>query len=232
MGRLDIPGADPRLRALVARLGAEAGSRRYLEELRWPGGVICPRCDSGRIGFVETRSKHQCKDCAYQFRCTAGTVFHDSHVSIPKWLLAVGLMVSSKDGFPAVRLQRKIGGSYKTAWFVEHRIRAAMANALVDQEVPVAQARAAKHHARGGAGEQPVETLPELAPERVRTGLELINRVAGGAYHVRSPHHLSAYWAETRWRARHFGDASVFHATVAALLAAEPVRYDQLTRRR
>jgi transposase-like protein len=231
MDRLDVPGADPRLRLLVRRLGVEEGSRRYLEELRWPAGVVCPRCESERVGYIQSRRKYHCRDCRYQFRCTAGTVLHDSHLSIPKWLLAVGLMVGSDDGFPAHRLQQVIGGSYKTAWFVEHRIRAAMANALLDKRAPIAEAYARKapvEHLDGPSG----LPQPDPAPAPVRGGLELLSKVAGGAYNVRSTQYLSAYWAEARWRARHSGETSAFRNTVASLLGAEPLRYEQLTRRR
>ena len=118
-----LPAADPRLRELIEILGVEGGARAYLEELRWPDGVACVRCSSTRVGYLETREKHQCRGCGYQFRVTAGTVLHDSHAQPIKWLLAVQLMLESEDGFPANQLRSLIGGSYKTSWFVEHRIR-------------------------------------------------------------------------------------------------------------
>jgi len=121
---------DPRLEELVARLGVVPGARAYLEELRWPDGVTCVRCGSTRVTFLEARGKHACRDCRYQFRVTAGTVLHDSHVPAHKWLVAVALMLESAEGFPANQLYARIGGSYKTSWFVEHRVRAAMAQAL------------------------------------------------------------------------------------------------------
>ena len=127
-------GMDTQLDELIADQGVEAGARAYLEHLRWPDGVVCPRCDCRRVGFIETREKHQCSECAYQFRPTAGTVLHDSHISIAKWLLAVALMLESDRGYPANRLRGVLGGSYKSAWFVEHRIRAAMANALLEKQ--------------------------------------------------------------------------------------------------
>jgi len=126
---------DPRLDELVGNLGPAAGATAYLEELRWPDGVTCVRCTSLRVGFIKTRLKYGCRDCGYQFRVTAGTVLHDSHVPAYKWLLAVQLMLESVNGFPANRLYALIGGSYKTSWFVEHRVRAAMAQALLDDRV-------------------------------------------------------------------------------------------------
>ena len=116
---------DPRLVRLVERHGAD-GCRVYLEELRWPGGAECPRCASSRLGWLESREKYACRDCRYQFRVAARTVFHDSHLPLPKWFAAVALILESDAGLPASRLQQILGGSYKSAWFLEHRIRAAM----------------------------------------------------------------------------------------------------------
>ncbi len=121
---------DPRLCHLVERFGLPPASRAYIEELRWPEGTTCPRCHSHRVGALEARQKHYCRDCRYQFRVTSGTVFHNSHVALPKWLLAIQLMLDARDGFPAYRLWGVLGGSYKTSWFVEHRIRAAIAQAI------------------------------------------------------------------------------------------------------
>ena len=195
---------DPRLEELVDTLGSEAGAHAYLEELRWPDGVYCARCLSYRVVFLKTRSKHQCRDCGYQFRVTAGTVLHDSHVSASKWLLAVRLMLEAEEGFPANQLFASIGGSYKTSWFVEHRVRAAMAQALLE------------------APDQPAapDDLPDPA-----------ERTAGSAYRRPSVDHLHAYWAETRWRASQRNGQDAYRATVRALLAARPVTYRQLTSR-
>jgi hypothetical protein len=194
---------DPRLEELVARLGVVAGACAYLEELRWPDGVTCARCGSLRVTFLEARCKHACVDCRYQFRVTAGTVLHDSHVPAHKWLVAVGLMLSSPEGFPANQLYARIGGSYKTSWFVEHRVRAAMAQAL-----------------RGGRDSRTTPRAGGFGP-----------RAAGAAYHRPSLEHLEAYRAETRWRADHVDAENAFRSTVLALLDATPVSYRKLTRR-
>ena len=101
------------------------GCRLYLEHVRWPYGVECPRCSSSDVLWLDRRRRHHCRGCRYQFRVTARTVFHDSHLSLPKWFLAISLMLSSESGFSAAQLQRVLGGSYKSAWFLEHRIRSA-----------------------------------------------------------------------------------------------------------
>jgi transposase-like protein len=223
---------DPRLDELVELLGTDAGANAYLEELRWPDGVSCVRCRSFRVGFLKTRVKHVCRDCGYQFRVTAGTVLHDSHVPAYKWLLAVRLMLESGDGFPANRLYAVIGGSYKTSWFVEHRVRAAMAQALLDLDRKVMVALAAS--ADGTEGE-PHDGLPkadaEQAPEAAVSRLRLLEHLAGSAYRRPSLEHLDAYCAETRWRVDHNGAEDAYRLTVCALLTASPVPYHQLTRR-
>jgi transposase-like protein len=117
---------DPVLRRLVASLGHVEGSRTYLEQLRWPEGVRCPRCDNASVLRIRTRRKYDCASCKYQFRVTAGTRLHDSHVPGWKWLAAIDVMMRSPVPVPATRLQEILGGGYRTAWFLEHRIREAL----------------------------------------------------------------------------------------------------------
>ena len=123
--------------------GTEQRCRRYLEELRWPEGVTCPRCDCHSIGAIPARKRHYCRGCRHQFSVTSGTVFHKSHLPIWKWFLAVELLLRSDGGIPANQLVDLLGGSYKTAWFVEHRIRAAFVQA---GERPVDARAGAPYH--------------------------------------------------------------------------------------
>jgi transposase-like protein len=111
---------------LIDRFYGEDKCRANLEKLRWPDGVECQRCESKRIGRRENRHQYQCKSCRYQFSVTAGTIFHDSHLPLWKWFLAVYLIVESKKGISANQLKRTIGVTYKTAWYLCHRIRAAL----------------------------------------------------------------------------------------------------------
>ena len=105
----------------------EQECREFLADLRWPGGVECPRCsETSRLLWLESRSKWHCYSCRYQFSVTAGTLFHSSHLPVWKWFVAVHLMLAAPNGLSANELRRAIGGSYKTAWFAAHRIRAAM----------------------------------------------------------------------------------------------------------
>ena len=111
---------------LIDRFHSEDSCRARLEELRWPEGVECPRCDSKSVNRLEDRYQYQCRSCRYQFSVTAGTIFHDTHLPLWKWFLAVYLIVESKKGISANQLKRMIGVTYKTAWYLAHRIRDAL----------------------------------------------------------------------------------------------------------
>lgn len=111
---------------LIDRFHSEERCRAFLEELRWPGGARCPRCDSESLSEIKKRPQYDCNSCRYQFSVTAGTIFHDSHLPLWKWFLAVYLITESKKGISANQLKRTLGVSYKTAWYLSHRIRAAL----------------------------------------------------------------------------------------------------------
>jgi len=114
------------LPTLVAQFGSEDKCRAYLEALRWPDGVVCPRCGGKAISRIAKRGQFDCDSCRYQFSVTAGTTFHDSHLPLWKWFLAVYVIGESKKGISANQLKRMLGVSYKTAWYLSHRIRASM----------------------------------------------------------------------------------------------------------
>lgn len=104
--------------------------RELLERLRWPNGPICPRCQNPAPARLANSAKIlYCKECDYQFTVTANTIFHDSHLPLIKWLAAVYLICESRKGMSANQVKRTLGISYKTAWYLCHRIRAAMASA-------------------------------------------------------------------------------------------------------
>lgn len=102
--------------------------RELLTRLRWPEGVRCPRCNMAVVELETEKTLYYCKDCDYQFSVTAGTIFNDSHLPLTKWFIATLLLCEAKKGMSACQIQRTLGiGSYKTAWYLCHRIRAAMA---------------------------------------------------------------------------------------------------------
>jgi transposase-like protein len=120
---------DMNLIKLVNQFHSEEKSRAFLEEIRWPNGITCPRCGVKSISNIGTRRQFECNKCGYQFSATSGTIFHDSHLPLWKWLLATYTMIESKKGVSANQLKRMLGVSYKTSWYLCHRIRAAMAEA-------------------------------------------------------------------------------------------------------
>lgn len=134
----------------VAKVFAtEEACHNYLEAARWPKGIRCPQCGSDKIskftlkghayiskqgpmkGKTVTspdRFLYQCMEqtCKFQFTATVGTLFNDTHLPLNKWFMAVAIMCNAKKGASAKQIERDLGVSYKTAWYLCHRIRKAM----------------------------------------------------------------------------------------------------------
>ena len=108
----------------------EDKAREHLEGLRWPDGPFCPHCGSTNVHRLEGKSHRpglfQCNDCAQAFTVTVGSVMERSHIPLRKWVLAFYLMNASKKGVSAHQLHRMLGITYKSAWFMAHRVREAM----------------------------------------------------------------------------------------------------------
>jgi len=128
---------DLTLDEIQLRFGTDEAARQYLEEIRWPDGVVCPHCknaDQSRIWEIKASPTariraglRQCAECKKQFTCTVGTIFEDSHIPLRKWLVAWYLLCSSKKGISSHQIMRMLGlGSYRTALFMMHRIRYAL----------------------------------------------------------------------------------------------------------
>ena len=133
MGKLPTFAQDMDMVALIEQYGSEEKCRAYLAELRWPEGVRCPRCAASKgISRLAARDQWDCDSCGYQFSVTAGTIFHDSHLPLWKWFLAVYMIGESKKGISSNQLKRMLRVSYKTAWYLSHRIRAAMKDDMAD----------------------------------------------------------------------------------------------------
>jgi len=130
--------AESVLTELAQAYGDESKARELLESWRWPKGPVCPHCQNAgakTISKLEAQSTSQsgvrpgvyfCGACRRQFTVTVGTVLERSHVPLSKWLLALGLLCSSKKSLSANQIHRMIGVTYKTAWFMCHRIRFGM----------------------------------------------------------------------------------------------------------
>jgi transposase-like protein len=119
--------------SLAKSFPTEEHALAYWCKVRWPKGVQCVKCCHDKCYLIETRGKtgkparlFECAACGLHFSATAGTLFHDSHLPLQKWFMAIALMTEAKKGISAKQVQRHIGCAYKTAWYLCHRIRQAM----------------------------------------------------------------------------------------------------------
>src|SRR5437762_10999625 len=117
------------LSSLNVDFDTDGECRQALEELRWPDGVTCVRCGAKSISRIHSRRQYHCNKCRRRFSITTGTVMNDTHLSLPKWFVAVFLMCESKKGISSEQLKRTLGVAKKTAWYLNHRIRKAMTEA-------------------------------------------------------------------------------------------------------
>jgi transposase-like protein len=121
------------LKDLAQMFSTDEQCRALLVKLRWPSGVECLRCKSKKVFELSDYAKFECGECAYQFSVTTQTIFHDTHLPLDIWFMAVLLLVEARKGMSANQLKRTLWGqhkgSYKTAWYLCHRIRAAMVEA-------------------------------------------------------------------------------------------------------
>jgi transposase-like protein len=188
------------------RFNDESAAREHLEALRWPKGPICPHC-----GGIERNSRLEgkahrpgllfCGDCRTQFSVTVGTVFERSKIPLHKWVLATHLLCASKKGMSSHQLHRMLGVTYKTAWFMSHRIREAF---TMPDAGPI------------GGGGKIVEadetfwgTIKGMTPKKQGRG--------GGWRHK----HKILALVERDGRARSFHVANVDHRTLKPILKAQ-----------
>jgi Transposase and inactivated derivatives len=108
----------------------ENAARAHLEALLWPDGPTCPRCQSQEVTKLKGKSTrpgvYKCRPCQKPFSVTVGTVFERSHIPLHQWVYATHLLTASKKGISSHQLMRMLHVTYKTAWFMAHRIREAM----------------------------------------------------------------------------------------------------------
>lgn len=114
---------------MLQKYSTDDKCREILNKLRWPEGVTCPRCKERQVCYLADRKQFECGSCGYQFSVTTGTIFNDTHLPLEKWFAATYLLCEAKKGMSACQVQRTLGVSYKTAWYLCHRIRAAMTEA-------------------------------------------------------------------------------------------------------
>jgi transposase-like protein len=174
-----LEGKPLDLFTLMNEFGTEEKARDYLERLRWPNGVICPHCGAEGAYRLTARPESRrpvrpgvwkCKTCRKQFTVKVGTIFEDSHIPLSKWVISIHLLCASKKGMSAHQLHRMLGVTYKTAWFMAHRIRYAMAQpplstklaGIVEaDETYIGGYKKGISKGRGAKGKQIVMTLVE-----------------------------------------------------------------------
>lgn len=206
---------------VTAQFKSDDDCLAYLESMRWPDGIRCPVCGCNKISKITRKSQsknkrtriYQCLEptCKNQFSATSGTIFNDSHLPLTKWFLALALIVDAKKSMSAKQLQEHLGiGSYRTAWYMAHRIRKAMENkgsaefsGIIEMDETyiggrkrgcgVKAAKAAKQvvigiKQRGGnvrffhAPNAQIETLAKYLKEHVGSNVEMIMTDDFGAY--------------------------------------------------
>ncbi|MGO8761077.1 MAG: IS1595 family transposase [Desulfobaccales bacterium] len=174
----------PSIFEVVKRFDTEEKCIEHFERIRWPNGLVCPKCESKRVFRYKTKGKtgkmrhlYQCVDCKYNYSVTVGTVFHDSHLALTKWFLAIYLICSAKKGVSAKQLQRQLSTSYKTAWYMAHRIRLAMSEdeefcakfaGICEVDETYVGGRRKGPRGRGAANKIPVVGIKERTSGKIR----------------------------------------------------------------
>lgn len=159
-------------------LNDEDKAREILEKIRWPEGVACPHCGGMEVYKLTPKKDskrpvrkgvYKCKYCRKQFTVTVGTIFSGSHIPLRKWLMAIYLLCSSKKGMSAHQMHRQLDITYKSAWFMMHRIRYAMSQppmknklkGIIEADETYVGGKAKNKRGRGAENKEIVFTLIE-----------------------------------------------------------------------
>ncbi len=164
---------------------SEDQCREFLARKRWPDGPRCPKCGEPDPYTITRKSRtknhvsslYRCKACKKQFTATVGTIFEDSKIPLNKWFAAIYLMCSSKKGVSAHQIHRTLGVTYKSAWFLCHRIREAMGDndGSLFTGVVEADETYVGGKPRGHAAHRPDQTMSE----RIKAGFRKKTPVFG-----------------------------------------------------
>ena len=220
-------------KAALAAFGSDDKCRAYLEQLRWPEGVRCPRCDAAKgISRLERRGQFDCNSCGYQFSVRVGTVLQDSQLPLWKWVLAVLVMAESQEGISANQLKQVLGVSYKTAWYLSHRIRSSMKNeapedlhAAVEDGRMIPDDRIHPDTLGHMLAAQVAESEEAAHPDMVWTALQ---RSLRGSYYHLSAKHLPAYVDEVAYRHKNRDNVYLLRDMLLRLIRAESMSYTEL----
>ena len=181
----------PSLFEILKRFDTEEKCIEHFERIRWPHGPTCIRCGGNRVMKFKALGKtkklrhlYECVDCRYQYSVTTGTVFHSSHLSLTKWFLGIYLICSAKKGVSAKQLQRQLSVSYKTAWYMAHRIRLAMSEddefcqkfaGVCEVDETYIGGKGKGPRGRGAANKIPVVAIKERTSGKIR--MKAVNNV-------------------------------------------------------
>lgn len=121
------------LQAAIKHFSDEQVCIDTVARMRWPEGPACPACGHKEHYYLKTQKRWKCKDCNKQFSVKLGTIFEDSPIGLDKWLLTLWMIANCKNGVSSYEIHRAIGVTQKSAWFMLHRIRAAMKSGSIEK---------------------------------------------------------------------------------------------------
>jgi transposase-like protein len=226
------------LAQLLDTFRTENDAYAYVVKLRWPNGVTCPKCGTEKVYRLNGGKgwKWVCKQShaknGYRFSPLVGTIFENTNIPLRTWFQCILLMCRSKKGMSALQIQHTLGlGSYRSAWYMCHRIRAAMENTdftklrVVSEDVSLIASDEHSGYSRLKASGYPHRTVTHRDGEYVRGNIHtanldsfwaLLKRGIMGNYHVVSKKYLPFYLAEFTFRHNHRTDKDLFASVLAA----------------
>ena len=226
---------DLNLVSLMDRIHSDEKCLDVLEDLRWPVGVCCTWCgDTAVHPVTRGRGVWCCDGCDRQFTVTAGTVMHRSRLPLRVWFCAVYLMCQSKKGMSAHQLHRMLGTTYKTAWYLCHRIRQAMGNdpfteptlvGIVEIDETMIGGKKSGPRVNHAAEEWVVGDVHTNSVEGVWS---LFKRSIVGSFHKMSVKHMDRYLEELEWRFNNRDNPQIFMDTLRRIVNTDPLEYRAL----
>jgi transposase-like protein len=129
------PTAPRTLQDAIVYFADKDVAHEFAVSLRWPDGIYCPFCSCCDYSYISTRKVWKCKGCKKQYSVRVGTIFEDSPIALSKWFVAIWMLANCKNGISSYELHRAIGVTQKTAWFMLHRVRAAIKAKSFDRKL-------------------------------------------------------------------------------------------------
>lgn len=118
---------------VIRRLNTNEKCLKFIEKIRWPEGVRCPRCDGKKIFSIPARNKYECSECEYQYNAIAGTILAKTYIPLSKWMLAIYLFCSYSGRMRPAEIARVLDLPYKTGWHLHNKIKKSSKNFEFDQ---------------------------------------------------------------------------------------------------